>query len=73
MLHGTHTHRFYIFSIIFAAFFSIPNLAIANVPVDVGVNNGSTANLTISIIIGDPPDTETTTDSQMYLLAAEVI
>ncbi len=65
MLHRTHTHRFYIFSIIFAAFFSIPNLAIANVPVDVGVNNGSTANLTISIIIGDPPDTETTTDSQI--------
>ena len=36
-----------------------------NVPADVWVNGGSTANLTVSIIIGDPPDTETSVDSEV--------
>ncbi len=49
------------------AFFTVP--AFANVPSDVIVTNGSTANLTISIIIGDPPKTETSTDSQVVPIA----
>ena len=44
---------------------SVTSALYANVPATVAVNNGSSANLTISIIIGDPPDTETSTDSQI--------
>ena len=39
--------------------------AFANVPADIIVNNNSSANIIVSIIIGDPPDTETSTNSQV--------
>jgi len=55
--------------IISVALLFITNLSFANVPADVAVTNGSSANLTISIIIGDPPKTETTTDSQVVPIA----
>ena len=53
-----------IFALVFIQLFCVTSV-FANVPAEVGVTDGSSANLIVSIIIGDPPETETSTDSRL--------